>query len=124
MRTLKILVLVLFLASAALAENRLIPVTFSPGTSGATLVEGVARGETATFTLGAGAGQKMRVGLTSSEDNAVFDVLAPDGSQIGTSAEKDGEQVWYGTLPQNGTYKVVVGTTRGGAEITISFVIR
>jgi hypothetical protein len=126
MKSLRLLLwlLLLLLPFQALAENRVIPVKFAPGTSGATLVEGIARGENATFTLGAGAGQRMRVGMTSSEDNAVFDVYAPDGSALGSSSEKNGEQVWYGSLPQSGTYKVEVGLTRGSSEVTISFLIK
>jgi hypothetical protein len=124
MRALLILLLLASLTVAVWAENRTIPVRFSPGSSGATMVEGIARGETATFTLEAAAGQKMRVGMTSVEDNAEFEVIAPGGNSLGSSSDKNGEQVWYGALPGDGNYEIVVGTTRGGAEVTITFVIK
>lgn len=123
MRILTVLLLAL-LSLSALAENRVIPVHFAAGATGTEMVEGIARGETATFVLGAGAGQKMRVSLTSVESNAEFEVLGPGGSSLGVSSEKNGAQVWYGTLPRSGDYKIVVGTTRGGAEVTIDFSIK
>lgn len=116
--------LMLALALPVLAKDRVIPVRFAPGTTGSQMVEGIARGETATFTLEAGTGQKMRVGLTSVESNAEFELLAPNGQSLGNSSLKNGQQIWYGVLPQSGRYKVVVGTTRGGAEITIDFSVR
>lgn len=116
--------LALALAVPVLARDRVIPVRFAPGSTGTQLVEGVARGDTATFVLEAGAGQKMRVGLTSVESNAEFELLAPNGQSLGNSSPKNGQQVWYGVLPQSGRYKVVVGTTRGGAEVTIDFSVR
>ncbi len=116
--------LTLALALPVLAKDRTIPVQFAPGATGTQLVEGVARGDTATFVLDAGAGQKMRVGLTSVESNAEFELLAPNGQSLGNSSLKNGQQVWYGVLPQSGRYKVVVGTTRGGAEVTVDFSIR
>jgi hypothetical protein len=124
MRTVFYFLILLFLSTAVWAENRAIPVQFASGATGTELVEGIARGETATFVLGAAAGQKMRVSLTSVESNAEFEVFAPNGLSLGASTDKQGAQVWYGTLPQSGSYKVVVGTARGGAEITINFSIR
>lgn len=114
----------LFLSPGVWAQDRVIPVRFAAGASGTELVEGIARGETATFVLGASAGQKMRVSLTSVESNAEFEVFAPSDESLGVSTEKNGAQVWYGVLPLSGSYQVVVGTTRGGAEITINFSIR
>lgn len=124
MRYLITFFLLTLLLSPTLAQEREIPVRFAPGKSGARIVEGVARGETAAFVLSASAGQKMRVSLTSVEQNAVFEVFAPSDESLGSSYNKNGAQVWFGTLPLSGPYRVVVGTTRGGAEITIDVSIR
>lgn len=104
-------------------NDRLIDVKFAPGASSARLVEGVARGETATFVLGASKGQRMRIVCDSVEDNAEFTVVSPGGAEMGNSRAKNGTQVWYAELPHTGPYHVIVGTTRGGAEIDILFEI-
>lgn len=124
MRQLFTLALLFLCAHPALAQEREVPVRFAPGANSARLVEGVARGETAAFVLHAAAGQKMRVSLTSVEQNAVFEVYAPSDEHLGASHNKNGAQVWYGVLPLSGPYRVIVGTTRGGAEITVDFSIR
>lgn len=124
LRCVLLILATLLLAVSAPANDRTIPVRFAPGATGTQLVEGIARGETATFVLGARAGQKMWVSVTSVEDNAVFEVFAPNDESLGVSYSKRGAQVWYGQLPQSGDYKVVVGTTRGGAEITVDLSIR
>ena len=118
------LLLLLLLSNPGLAQNdRMVPVRFAPGASGATLVEGIARGDTTTFVLEAAAGQRMRIVCDSVEDNAEFDVISPGGWELGHSRPKNGQQVWYSELPHNGAYHVIVGTTRGGAEATITFEI-
>lgn len=116
--------LLLLSCSLAFAQaHRVIPVRFSQGASEVTLVEGVARGETATFVLDASKGQKMRVVCDSIEDNAEFDVVSAGGWELGHSRHKNGQQVWYGALPHSGPNHVIVGNTRGGSEITITFEI-
>lgn len=124
LRSLTTLCLMLLLGlslQVAAQSNRSQRVRFDPGTTGTHLSDGVARGETMTYVLGAGAGQKMRVSLDSVEQNAVFQVLAPNGRVLGESVEREGFQVWFGRLPSGGDYRIVVGTTRGGAEYTITF---
>lgn len=125
MKTLRSILLLLFLTTlSALAQNdRLVPVRFAPGASSATVVEGIPRGDTSTFVLEAAAGQRMRIVCDSVEDNAEFDVISPGGWELGHSRPKNGRQVWYAELPHNGAYHVIVGTTRGGAEATITFEI-
>ena len=125
MKTLRSILLLLFLTTlSALAQNdRMVPVRFAPGASSATVVEGIPRGDTSTFVLEAAAGQRMRIVCDSVEDNAEFDVISPGGWELGHSRPKNGRQVWYAELPHNGAYHVIVGTTRGGAEATITFEI-
>ncbi len=73
-----------------------------------------------TYLLGAQAGQKMRISVESVESNAVFSVISPSGAHLGESHFKEGFQVWFGSLPQSGDYRIVVGSSRGGAEYTIT----
>ncbi len=119
-----LILLLLVTVGVASAENdRMVPVRFAAGASSATLVEGVPRGGTSTFVLEARAGQRMRIVCDSLEDNAEFDVISPGGWELGHSRPKNGQQVWYAKLPHSGAYHVIVGTTRGGAEATITFEI-
>ena len=118
-------ILIFICSSLAFAQvNRVLPVKFSRGASSSTITEGIARGETATFVLDASKGQKMRIVCDSVEDNAEFDVVSAGGWELGHSREKNGTQVWFGVLPHSGENHVVVGNTRGGSEITITFEIR
>ncbi len=92
-------------------------VKFAAGGTSATLDGAVVLGERDVYRLGAREGQTMELTITSLEENAVFDLLAPDGSIIETevmASESD--------LPASGDYFVVVGGTRGNAtyELTIS----
>lgn len=125
MKLLRLLLLLVLLSTwAVLAQNdRLVPVRFAAGASSATLVEGIPRGDTSTFVLEARAGQRMRIVCDSVEDNAEFDVISPGGWEMGHSRPQNGQQVWYSKLPHTGPYHVIVGTTRGGAEATITFEI-
>lgn len=118
-----LLITLLLLAAPSLAEDRLLRVNFANGASSATRTEGIARGDTATFVLGAAQGQRMRIVCSSSENNVDFDVVSPGGAQLERSRAKGQKQVWYSVLPHTGDYHVIVGTTRGGSEITITFEI-
>lgn len=59
----------------------------------------------------------MEVSITSLEDNAVFDLVGPDGTPI--DAELTNTTL---TLPRDGDYVIVVGGTRGNAtyELVVS----
>lgn len=106
-------------------HNRTKRVQFASGADNASLQDGIARGETLTYLLGAGKDQTMVIAITSSEDNAVFDVFAPNGNKIGSgSMTEEMDMVWEGRLPMSGDYKVVVGSTRGGSSFSSYFQIR
>ena len=91
---------------------------FNPGSSSATLSDAVVRGDRKTYLLGAQNGQQMDVSITSLEDNAVFDVIAPNGVVL--SQEQTQESL---TLPSSGDYLVVVGGTRGNATFDLTIAI-
>jgi hypothetical protein len=120
-----LLLLVCLLTVAAWAQqDRTKRVRFAQGDNSASYDDGIARGETLTYVLGAGAGQTMTVTVTSTEDNAVFEVHAPNGNIIGRGVmSEEMDMVWIGRLPQSGDYRVVVGSTRGGSEFNAYFQI-
>lgn len=93
-------------------------VQFDPGTSGTTLENSVIRGERDLYILGAQGGQIMTLDLYALEDNAVFDVISPDGSLL--VRESTYEEM---TLPQTGDYQIIVGGTRGNATYSLDVAI-
>ncbi len=94
-------------------------VKFARGGSSATYSNAVIRGDRDTYILGAGGGQTMVVNISSMENNAVFDVVSPSGSLLGSERTS-----WSGQLPSSGKYKIIVGGTRGNATYKVSFSIR
>jgi hypothetical protein len=77
------------------------------------------RGTRDIYLLGAKAGQKMTVSITSLENNAVFDIIAPNLKiikQEGTS--------WSTKLSATGDYRIVVGGTRGNATYKLRVQIK
>jgi hypothetical protein len=112
----------LLFATAAQAET---PIRFARGASGAEVAGAVARGETRTYTLEARAGQRMELRIASTEKNAVFQLHAPGtGEAMPGAAPGDDARQWSGTLPRSGAWRIVVGSTRGGAEYRLSVLVR
>jgi len=90
-------------------------ISFAAGATSAAVENAVISGTRDRYTLWVQAGQTMRVEITSLEDNADFQVYAPDGQQLkGESAGAVIER-WELLLPQSGDYVIVVGPTRGNA---------
>jgi hypothetical protein len=90
---------------------------FAPGTDSGTADGAVVRGSADTWVLGAAAGQTMDVSVVSIQDNATFDVFAPDGLPLTASGDRT---VWSGQLPADGDYHIVVHPTFGNATYTIT----
>ncbi|MBV6627182.1 MAG: hypothetical protein KI793_30295 [Rivularia sp. (in: Bacteria)] len=95
--------------------NRTIRINFDTGTSSKTVKDSVVRGTRDIYLLNANKGQQMNVNITSLEDNAVFDVISPNGKILQQEAKS-----WSGKLPQKGDYKIVVGGTRGNASYELT----
>ena len=93
-------------------------VSFDAGKSSATVEGSVTGGDRNVYTLTAQGGQQMDLSITSLEDNAVFDVVAPSGLILGTEMKQ--EQV---SLPHTGEYEVIVGGTRGNATYDLAIAI-
>jgi hypothetical protein len=71
------------------------------------------------YLLGAKASQTMNISLTSIENNAVFDLVTPDGIML--KQEVTNANL---VLPLNGDYKIIVGGTRGNATYELSVEIK
>lgn len=91
-------------------------VRFGKGRSSASYSNSVIRGDRDTYILGARAGQFMTVSITSVEDNASFEILAPGGKELVLD-----DTDWTGELPRDGNYRIIVGSGRGNATYTIRF---
>ncbi|HXG64210.1 MAG TPA: hypothetical protein VNO70_03825 [Blastocatellia bacterium] len=73
------------------------------------------------YILGARAGQKMFVHLTSKSGNAEVMVQGADGAALqGESRPED----WSGTLPKTGDYRITVISTGGKTVYTLEVTIR
>ena len=92
-----------------------------PGAAGALITGAVVRGERDAYRLAAGAGQTLNVEIISVEENAVFQIYLPGkgGRTLPGAGPMDNATAWKGQLPVAGTYRIVVGGTRGNAEYTL-----
>lgn len=97
-------------------RSRQIPVKFEPGKSSATIKNSVLRGTRDIYLLGASRQQMMTITLTSQENNAVFDLMAPPDSAANRRVMREGARSLTVRLPQSGEYQIVVGPTRGNAS--------
>lgn len=94
-------------------------ITFATGATGTVVENSVVRGTRDRYRLWVQAGQTMHVTITSLEENATFQVLAPDGTLL-----KEGEEAeWESRLSQTGDYVIVVGSTRGNATYRLEIEI-
>jgi hypothetical protein len=100
-------------------------VRFAKGTSSTTIKGGVVRGERNRYYIGAKAGQKMTVKITSLEKNAVFQIYYR-GEEESLPGAGDGDDAthWSGELPIANEYVIVVGGTRGNASYTLTISIK
>ena len=124
-RTISLLLVALALAGVASAQGISKRVKFAKGKSAATYAGGLVRGDRDTYLVGAKAGQKMSVNISSREKNAVFQIQAVrNGKYLAKAGETDDQTTWSGQLPENGDYKIIVGGTRGNASYKLTIVIR
>jgi hypothetical protein len=113
------------------------PIRFAVGAFAATVSGGIARGEVACRTIWARLGQLMSVHVSSVEDNTVVQIYRPgwtiirkdggfevSGAAVAGLAEGSDVKSWAGHLPKSGTYLVVLGTTRGGADYQLHVEIK
>lgn len=122
---------VIFLLIGALSFSAMVSadgitkrIKFAKGRSSATVSGTVIRGDRDTYILGARAGQTMSVRITSLENNAVFQIEAPEGGYLDGAGEMNDAKSWNGKLPVSGDYRIVVGGTRGNASYKVNVSIR
>jgi len=102
---------------ARIAKDQVIRFDTSP--VNVTMNGAVISGERDRYTLGLMAGETLDVIITSLEANAVFTILGPDGNPLpGTEEGKDINN-WAVPISTEGTYSILVGSTRGNATYTL-----
>ena len=105
-------------ASPTFAENeiRTEQVHFKPGTSSAT-VKGKIRGyEIVDYVLEAGKGQSMNVSMATDNLSSYFNILAPGENEVAMFIGSTNGNLYEGTLPKNGDYKIRVYMMRNAAR--------
>lgn len=91
-------------STASDGNGKLEQVRFGAGKSGTTVSGGLVRGDRDTYILNAQSGQRMDLSISSLEDNAVFEVIDPSGTILGS--ELKSQKI---ALPSTGDYQIVVG---------------
>src|ERR671933_1235751 len=100
-------------------QSRTRRIQFARGASSAVVEDAVVRGTRDTYLVGAKAGQKITVSITSVENNAVFDIVSPKQKLIKQEAAS-----WSTKLSATGDYRIVVGGTRGNATYKLRVEIK
>ncbi|MBI3651873.1 MAG: hypothetical protein HY231_12705 [Acidobacteria bacterium] len=118
-----VIVVLLCAASMTSAEGAKKRIKFPKGFSGVTLQGGVIRGDRDEYLLKAGKGQTLTVKITSLENNAVFQIYAPNRKTLKGAGEGEDVRNWKGKLPLTGDYRIIVGGTRGNASYSLSVTV-
>ncbi|WP_343117336.1 SH3 domain-containing protein [Ostreiculturibacter nitratireducens] len=113
-----------FAVAADAQEMRTEAIRFAPGTSGATIAGSITGYESVQYTVGAEAGQRLKVRLEPSNLATYFNVYAPGsgpGDQALANAQFMGEMVpdtniFDGTLSTSGEYTIDVYMMRSAAR--------
>jgi len=114
-----------FTFSSLFAQGVKKKVRFAKGTSSTTIRGAVIRGERDRYYIGAKAGQKMTVKISSLEKNAVFQIYF-HGEEESLPGAGDGDDAtnWSGELTIDNEYVIVVGGTRGNATYALTISIK
>lgn len=111
--------------SSVFAQGVKKKVRFAKGTSSITIREAVVRGDRDRYYVGAKAGQRMSVKITSTEKNAVFQIyFHGEEESLPGAGEEDDATNWSGQLPIDNEYVIVVGGTRGNATYALTISIK
>jgi hypothetical protein len=124
-RLLAVIFICAFAFSSLSAQGVKKKVRFAKGRSSITIREAVVRGDRDRYFVGARAGQKMTVKITSLEKNAVFQIyLAGEQESLPGAGDGDDAMNWSGELPADSEYVIVVGGTRGNATYALTISIK
>lgn len=113
--TILLVVLMLATATVTFAEGVRKRIKFARGRTSTVINNAVLRDEVDEYILTARAGQKMKVDISSVEDNASFEIVGPDKTQLPRAGFDDDARHWTGELPESGDYVIEVAPTRGNA---------
>ncbi|MDX6404347.1 MAG: hypothetical protein QOH70_1802 [Blastocatellia bacterium] len=124
-RALAIAIISIFACSSLFPQGVKKKVRFPKGTSSITIRDSVVRGDRDRYYVGAKAGQRMSVKITSTEKNAVFQIYF-HGEEESLPGAGDGDDAtsWSGELPIDNEYVIVVGGTRGNASYALTISIK
>lgn len=100
-------------------------IKFPRGRTSTVISNAVLREDIDQYLIGARAGQRMKVEITSVEGNAAFQIQRPSdkGMLQGATWEDDATR-WNGELPETGDYVIEVAPTRGNATYRLKVEIR
>jgi hypothetical protein len=93
-------------------------ISFAKGATSTVAKGSVVRGDRKTYIVNAAKNQSMTLSVTALENNAVVDLIGPDGKVL-----KQGGTTVKQVLPASGDYQVVVGGTRGNATYEVKIAI-
>ena len=104
---------------------------FKPGASSATVSGGAPQGIHTCYTLGARKGQKLKMRVSATADNAGVTIYLP-GWKRDKEGYPDGKWLagaqdvsrWSGSLPASGTYLVDVGGRHGGTDYKLTVEVK
>jgi hypothetical protein len=123
--TILLFVLMLGTVTVTFGEGVRKRIKFPRGSTSTVINNAVLRDEIDQYILNARAGQKMKVDISSIEDNASFQITRPDKTQLlpGAGFDDDAKH-WNGELPDSGDYTIEVAPTRGNATYRLKVEIR
>jgi type II secretory pathway pseudopilin PulG len=100
-------------------------IRFAKGRNSTVINNAVLREDVDQYIVGAKAGQKMKVQITSVESNASFEISKPrQGGFLPGAGFEDDARTWSGELPETGDYTIEVAPTRGNATYRLTVEIR
>jgi type II secretory pathway pseudopilin PulG len=122
---LAVVILVLGTLTVTFADGDRRRIRFAKGRNSMVINNAVLREDIDQYIVGAKAGQKMKVTITSVESNAAFEISRPGtGGMLPGAGFEDDATKWSGELPDTGDYLIEVAPTRGNATYRLTVEIR
>lgn len=120
-----VVILILGTITLTFAEGVRKRIRFAKGRNSTVISSAVLREDVDHYIVGAKAGQRMKVEISSLEHNASFQISKPhDGGFLPGASFDDDARKWSGELPETGDYVIEVAPTRGNATYRLTVEIR